>query len=261
MKPFALKKHQALVWTLAFSPDGKTLASGSADNNVVIWDVPTGEDLMTLKHNGTVEALRFSPDGRLLASASHEPSRGSVCLWRAPADEDAPANTLRAQRRTERFRSAGQFRCRPRQCDRRIPIRPGRRMLKRPIRYAHAFRLFADVRRPVQHRAVGPVGRGAACDRSFGAVAERRPGEHWPAGPSGVLRKVPLRVGSGTFASCDAPCCSPSRSDATMVAVGFNPRFAMPPNCPSSRSDVCRSSNKTDPPAGRAGRGILPVWD
>ena len=96
MKPFALKKHQALVWTLAFSPDGKTLASGSADNNVVIWDVPTGEDLMTLKHNGTVEALRFSPDGRLLASASHEPSRGSVCLWRAPADDDAPGNTLRA---------------------------------------------------------------------------------------------------------------------------------------------------------------------
>ena len=65
MKPFVVKKHQALVWSLAFSPDGKTLASGSADNNVVIWDVPTGEDLMTLKHNGTVEALQFSPDGRI----------------------------------------------------------------------------------------------------------------------------------------------------------------------------------------------------
>jgi len=96
MKPTVLKKHQALVWTLAFSPDGKTLASGSADNNVLIWDVPTGEDLMTFKHNGIVEALQFSPDGRVLASASHEPSRGSVCLWRAPADEDAPGNTLRA---------------------------------------------------------------------------------------------------------------------------------------------------------------------
>jgi WD40 repeat protein len=96
MRPLVLKKHQALVWSLAFSPDGKTLASGSADNNVLIWDVPTGEDLMTLKHNGTVEALRFSPDGRLLASASHEPSRGSVCLWRAPADDDAPGDTLRA---------------------------------------------------------------------------------------------------------------------------------------------------------------------
>ncbi len=96
MKPFVVKKHQALVWTLAFSPDGKTLASGSADNNVVIWDVPTGGDLMTLKHNGMVEALQFSPDGRVLASASHEPSRGSVCLWRAPADEEAPQNMLRS---------------------------------------------------------------------------------------------------------------------------------------------------------------------
>ena len=96
MKPMVVKKHQALVWSLAFSPDGKTLASGSADNNVVIWDVATAEDLMTLKHNGAIEALRFSPDGRLLATASHEPSRGSVCLWHAPPDEDAPANTLRA---------------------------------------------------------------------------------------------------------------------------------------------------------------------
>jgi WD40 repeat protein len=95
MKPFVVKKHTGLVWSLAFSPDGKTLASGGADNNVVIWDVPTGQDLMTFKHNGMVEALRFSPDGRLLASAAHEPSRGSVCLWRAPADEEAPGNTLR----------------------------------------------------------------------------------------------------------------------------------------------------------------------
>jgi len=96
LKPFVVKKHQSLVWSLAFSPDGKTLASGSADNNVVIWDVPTGADLMTLKHNGMVEALLFSPDGRILASASHESSRGSVCLWRAPADEEAPQNTLRS---------------------------------------------------------------------------------------------------------------------------------------------------------------------
>ena len=98
MKPFIVKKHQALVWSLAFSPDGMTLASGGADNNVVIWDVPTGEDLMTFKQNGTVEALRFSPDGRMLATAAHEPSRGSVCLWRAPADEDTPVEHASFQR-------------------------------------------------------------------------------------------------------------------------------------------------------------------
>jgi len=94
-KPIVLKKHQSLVWMLAFSPDGRTMASGGADNNVIIWDMATGEDLMTLKHNGTVEALKFSPDGRILATAAHEPARGSVCLWRAPADDDSPQNTLR----------------------------------------------------------------------------------------------------------------------------------------------------------------------
>jgi WD40 repeat protein len=95
MKPFIVKKHQGLVWMLAFSPDGRTMASGSADNNVVLWDVMTGEDLMTLKHNGTIEALRFSPDGRILATAAHEPSRGSVCLWRAPLDDEGTQNSLR----------------------------------------------------------------------------------------------------------------------------------------------------------------------
>ncbi len=94
-KPYIVKKHQGLVWMLAFSPDGKTLASGSADNNVVLWDVLTASDLMTLKHNGTVEALRFSADGRILATAAHEPSRGSVCLWRAPLDDDGGQYGLR----------------------------------------------------------------------------------------------------------------------------------------------------------------------
>jgi WD40 repeat protein len=93
-KPYVVKKHSGLVWMLAFSPDGKTLASGGADNNVVIWDVLTAEDLMTFKHNGTVEAVRFSPDGRILASAGHEPSRGSVCLWRAPLDDDGSQSPL-----------------------------------------------------------------------------------------------------------------------------------------------------------------------
>ena len=161
MKPFVLKKHQALVWSLAFSPDGKTLASGGADNNVVIWDVPTGEDLMTLKHNGTVEALRFSPDGRLLASASHEPSRGSVCLWRAPADEDAPENTLRASGgptvsdRPAGFDSATAMRPTypdPAATPTAKPRQGGRRAVGSGS--AGAFRLCAAGRRPVQHGAV-----------------------------------------------------------------------------------------------------------
>ncbi len=100
-KPFALQKHRGMVWTLAFSPDGKTLASGAADNNVIVWDTATGEDLLTLKHNGIVEALRFSPDGRVLATSDHEPSRGTICLWRAPADDDNPRRDGRLDSRLD----------------------------------------------------------------------------------------------------------------------------------------------------------------
>ena len=173
---------------MAFSPDGKTLASGSADNNVVIWDVPTGEDLMTLKHNGTVEALRFSPDGRLLASASHEPSRGSVCLWRAPADEEAPENTLRSV-------DGPTVSDRPASLDAATAMRPtypdpaldspgaacARRSSGGESGSADAFRLCAAGRRPLRH---GALARGAAVNlpaagqsrqyRSCGPLANRR---------------------------------------------------------------------------------------
>lgn len=74
-----LRGHQAWVWDLALSPDGTTLASGSADRSVRVWDVETGEQLQVLNaHNATVGALAFSPDGTRLASAAWD---GSVVLW------------------------------------------------------------------------------------------------------------------------------------------------------------------------------------
>src|SRR4051812_526357 len=52
---------------LAFSRDGKTLASGRNDNKVQLWDVATSKELFTMKgHEGPVLAVAFAPDGKTL---------------------------------------------------------------------------------------------------------------------------------------------------------------------------------------------------
>ena len=64
---------------LSFSPDGATLASGSYDTTIRIWDVETGEELKTLSgHTDWVNSLAFSPDGKTLASGGWD---HTVRLW------------------------------------------------------------------------------------------------------------------------------------------------------------------------------------
>jgi WD40 repeat protein len=61
--------HTLSVDGIAFSPDGRALASGSADNTVKLWDAATGRELRSLTgHANHVTTVVFSPDGRLLAS-------------------------------------------------------------------------------------------------------------------------------------------------------------------------------------------------
>src|SRR5262249_50285698 len=69
---FTLKGHTNVVAAVAFSPDGKTLASGGWDKAVRLWEVTTGKSMMTLTgHADWVQAVAFAPDGKTLVSASH----------------------------------------------------------------------------------------------------------------------------------------------------------------------------------------------
>ena len=72
--------HTDIVVTLAFSPDERTLASGSFDGSVKLWDVERRALLWSGWHSKVTSWLAFSPDGALLASGAHD---GTVRLWDA----------------------------------------------------------------------------------------------------------------------------------------------------------------------------------
>ena len=92
--PFSWRQHTA--WTahgrpllgigvpycvVAFSPDGRLLASGSSDKTMKVWEVASGALLRTLEgHTWSVNSVAFSPDGRALASASWD---NTIRLWDA----------------------------------------------------------------------------------------------------------------------------------------------------------------------------------
>ncbi|BDM83471.1 WD40 domain-containing protein [Acaryochloris marina] len=76
-----LQGHTQQVWTVAFSPDGKTIVSSGDEQFLRFWDVATGTCYKTLKgHPRRVTSVVFSPDGKLLASCGEDQT---IRLWDA----------------------------------------------------------------------------------------------------------------------------------------------------------------------------------
>src|SRR5262249_46697376 len=78
-----LRGHTQWVYGVAFSPDGKWLATGGWDRTIKLRDAATGAERLTiLAHEGFVLDLAFSPDSRSLASTRED---RSVRLWEIPS--------------------------------------------------------------------------------------------------------------------------------------------------------------------------------
>lgn len=74
-----LSGHSDSILTVAFSPDGSRLASGSGDMNVRFWDLSTNTPmLMTQTHKNWIMCLAWSPDGKYLASGSMD---NTIQIW------------------------------------------------------------------------------------------------------------------------------------------------------------------------------------
>jgi WD40 repeat protein len=81
-----LHGHLDEVSALAFTPDGRILASASHDRTVKLWSVAAGAEVASLEgHTGRIHCLAFSPDGNVLVSGGQDiDGRGEILLWRAP---------------------------------------------------------------------------------------------------------------------------------------------------------------------------------
>jgi len=92
------RPHNDEIWRVAFSPDGKTIATASWDGTARLWSAATGQEIFRYDTPGFAWDVAFSPDGRYWAVGSGGATRTELTLFEASTDADinAPSGNLQA---------------------------------------------------------------------------------------------------------------------------------------------------------------------
>jgi WD40 repeat protein/serine/threonine protein kinase len=81
----SLNGHSEVVFSVAFSPDGRRIVTCSRDNTAKVWDAATGANLLTLRHRLQIERASFSSDGKRIVTASEDQT---AKVWNAETGQE-----------------------------------------------------------------------------------------------------------------------------------------------------------------------------
>jgi len=84
-KEITRMNYDGIVWTVAFSPDGKYVVSGGDDNTARVWEAATGKEIARITHDGTVYSVAFGLDGKYVVSGSGD---GTARVWEAATGKE-----------------------------------------------------------------------------------------------------------------------------------------------------------------------------